>query len=182
ALVDGPDKLERDTPTLANWLRDAADVLGRLRDELAPDALARQLVFENVVVQLENLLSYPTVERALETDRLEIHGWVYDLSDGSLRGYHPEEDVFRPVERAGGMGWGGWEGGRRPPPPGLRLGRGPALVLGGVVQIRVRRGGDVAPRDRGEKLDLHVLRRARRERPPVEDHLARARLVEVDDA
>jgi len=103
ALVDGPDKLERDTPTLANWLRDAADVLGRLRDELAPDALARQLVFENVVVQLENLLSYPTVERALEADRLEIHGWVYDLSDGSLRVYHPEEDVFRPVERAGGM-------------------------------------------------------------------------------
>lgn len=99
ALLDGPDRLAGEMPTLANWLRDAAAVLGRIRGEMAPEALARQLVFENVVVQLENLVTYPAVERALEDDELEIHGWVYDIADGSLRVYHPDLDVFRPTER-----------------------------------------------------------------------------------
>src|SRR5262249_55853596 len=57
ALVDGPDNLRESTPTLATWLDDAAGVIGRLRTrELSSDALVRQLVFENVLVQLENLL------------------------------------------------------------------------------------------------------------------------------
>jgi carbonic anhydrase len=99
ALLDGPDRLAGEMPTLANWLRDAASVLGRIRGEMKPEAIARQLVFENVVVQLENLVTYPVVERALEEDVLEIHGWVYDIADGSLRVYHPKEDVFRPTER-----------------------------------------------------------------------------------
>jgi len=99
ALLDGPDRLAGEMPTLANWLRDAAAVLGRIRGEMAPEAIARQLVFENVVVQLENLVTYPVVERALEDDELEIHGWVYDIADGSLRVYHPDQDVFRPTER-----------------------------------------------------------------------------------
>jgi carbonic anhydrase len=99
AILDGTDKLVDTMPTLADWLRDADAVLGRIRGEVAPEALARQLVFENVVVQLGNLVTYPAVEQALEADELEIHGWVYDLADGSLRVYHPELDVFRPTER-----------------------------------------------------------------------------------
>jgi carbonic anhydrase len=101
ALIDGLEHLPAETPTLANWLRDAAAVLGRLRGELEPDAIWRQLVFENVVVQLDNLLTYPTAARALEAKRLEIHGWVYDVADGSLRVYDPEHDEFRPLDRGG---------------------------------------------------------------------------------
>jgi carbonic anhydrase len=99
AILDGTDRLAAETPTLAGWLGDAAAVLGRIRGELSPDAVARQLVFENVVVQLENLLTYPVVTRALEANVLEIHGWVYDLADGSLRVFHPDANEFRPVER-----------------------------------------------------------------------------------
>jgi carbonic anhydrase len=62
-----------------------------------PEAIVRQLVFENVVVQLENLLTYPVIQRALEENRVEIHGWVYDLTTAMLRAYDPEANEFRPV-------------------------------------------------------------------------------------
>jgi len=102
ALVDGPERLAEATPTLAGWLRDAAAVLGRLQArELDRETLVRQLVFENVVLQLENLLTYPVVSRALDEDTLEIHGWVYDLTDGSLRVYHPVDNEFRPIADGG---------------------------------------------------------------------------------
>jgi carbonic anhydrase len=99
ALIDQPAGLA-ETPTLAAWLRDSAAVLGRLRTRDVPrDRLLRQLVFENVVVQLENLLTYPVVARALDADELELHGWVYDVADATLRRYHPETNEFRPVSR-----------------------------------------------------------------------------------
>jgi carbonic anhydrase len=44
--------------------------------------VARQLVFENVVVHLENLVTYPCVQHALDAACLEIHGWLYDQSIG----------------------------------------------------------------------------------------------------
>jgi carbonic anhydrase len=100
ALAQGPEKLEAETPTLAAWLQDALAVRERItrrwQDEPA-EVIARQLVFENVVVQLENLLTYPVLKRALEENRVEIHGWVYDLTTATLRGYEPEANEFRPL-------------------------------------------------------------------------------------
>jgi carbonic anhydrase len=99
ALVDGPEKLRDAMPNLATWLDEAAAMLGRLRTSaLQGEALVRQLVFENVVTQLDNLLSYPVVTRALQETKLELHGWVYDLADASIRAYHPVENEFRPVD------------------------------------------------------------------------------------
>jgi len=100
ALLAGPETLDRDTPTLAGWLRDAAAVLDRLRRrDLDGEALARQLVFENVVLQLENILTYPVVTRALDEDRVELHGWVYDLADGSMTVFDPQTNEFKPLEK-----------------------------------------------------------------------------------
>lgn len=100
ALMAGPEKLDEETPTLAAWLRDARSVLDRLHGAaIEPASVARRLVFENVVVQLENLLTYPVVARALEENRVEIHGWVYDLEDATLRAYDPEANEFRPLVR-----------------------------------------------------------------------------------
>lgn len=101
ALLGGPETLAAETPTLAGWLRDAAAVLDRLnRHDLEPEALARQLACENVVVQLENLMTYPVVSRALEENRLELHGWLYDLEQGSLQAFDPARNAFVPVESA----------------------------------------------------------------------------------
>jgi carbonic anhydrase len=100
ALAEGPSKLEAETPTLAAWLQDAVAVRERISSRwegASPEAIVRQLVFENVVVQLENLLTYPVIQRALDENRVEIHGWVYDLAAATLRAYDPEAHEFRPV-------------------------------------------------------------------------------------
>lgn len=108
ALARMNDETSEEMPVLAAWLHDAIELRGRLATlarHMSPDDLERLLVFENVVVQLENLLTYPAVRRALEEDRLEIHGWVYDLADGRLHGYDPKLNRFKTLERrAGGDG------------------------------------------------------------------------------
>lgn len=42
------------------------------------------LVRENVVAQLANLKTHPSVALALEQGRLSLHGWVYDIESGAI--------------------------------------------------------------------------------------------------
>lgn len=101
ALAHGPETLAAEMPTLAGWLRDALSVRDRLVSRwpsASIEEIARQLVFENVVVQLENLLTYPVARKALDENRIEIHGWVYDLATAEMRVYEPGSNEFRPFE------------------------------------------------------------------------------------
>ena len=75
---------------LESWLqhvrsvrRAHADELKALADETAR---ARRLCELNVVAQVRSLCRVPTVSDAwARGQRLDIHGWVYDLHDGLLR-------------------------------------------------------------------------------------------------
>ena len=103
ALLSGHEALRAETPTLAAWLHDAfalRERLDELRDQLEPEELALHFAYENVLVQLENLLTYPVIERALHTGTLELHGWVYDLSRGTIEVYDPVQNLFVPAPRA----------------------------------------------------------------------------------
>jgi carbonic anhydrase len=68
-------------PAIARWLEFARPAQTRVDARgLAGDERHRAIVEENVLLQVENLQTYDAVRRALQDDRLEIHGWVYDLA------------------------------------------------------------------------------------------------------
>ena len=48
----------------------------------------------SVVNQLENLLSYPFVKEAVERGELSLHGWIYDIENGQIEYYDPEQATF----------------------------------------------------------------------------------------
>ena len=45
--------------------------------------------------QLENLLSYPEVNRKVYSGELDIHGWYYKIEDGSIEYYDGESCDFK---------------------------------------------------------------------------------------
>ena len=104
ALADGPVRLAAHMPSLAEWLADADQLYHQIRTHMkyaGDDELVAHLAYESVPVQLENLLSYPAVRWALERDRIELHGWVYDLNDGALKAYEPVNNVFVELDATG---------------------------------------------------------------------------------
>jgi len=42
------------------------------------------MVCENVIAQLANLRTHPSVALALEQGRMNLHSWVYDIETGSI--------------------------------------------------------------------------------------------------
>ena len=53
---------------------------------------------ENVLVQIENLRTHPSIAASLARDDIKIHGWVYKLETGQVFSYDPEAGQFVPID------------------------------------------------------------------------------------
>lgn len=51
----------------------------------------------SILSQIRNLLTYPYVKTLVESDKLFIHGWYYDIETGRIRYYDPEQKEFIPM-------------------------------------------------------------------------------------
>jgi carbonic anhydrase len=90
-----PESLQT-MPRVADWVRHAAparDILARSGRLGGPDEM-QQAVDANVLVQLENLRTHPSVAEALAAKRVTLHGWVYDIASGDVRAYNEQWKDF----------------------------------------------------------------------------------------
>jgi carbonic anhydrase len=88
-----PDALEA-YPNVTAWLRYAKVE----RREAQPSAeLLLALTEENVVVQLKNLRSHPSVATRLEQGDLALHGWVYHIGTGTVTAYNEASRTFETI-------------------------------------------------------------------------------------
>jgi carbonic anhydrase len=80
-----------------NWLRHVQDVAGKHDSELrtlADENLRhRRLCEMNAREQVQNIVQCTAVQEAWERGQpLEVHGWIYDLTDGLLRDLQVSHD------------------------------------------------------------------------------------------
>jgi carbonic anhydrase len=74
--------------------RNAINVLGADADK---EALLRLTEQFSILTQIENLLSYPYVNKLVKEEKLFIHGWYYDIETGHICYYDPEQKEFMPL-------------------------------------------------------------------------------------
>ncbi len=65
-----------------------------------PDRSNKELLYRttekiSIVHQLENLITFPEVAKRVEEGTLSIHGWYYDIEDGSIEFYDGESCGFK---------------------------------------------------------------------------------------
>jgi len=82
---------------LRAWLKLAEEAL--LPVVPCPEALCRTEQ-RSVVLQLERLLGYPMVRRAVEAGHLSLRGWHYVIEDGEVHVFDAERGDFIPASRA----------------------------------------------------------------------------------
>jgi carbonic anhydrase len=56
---------------------------------------------ENVLLQMENLRTYPVVRKAAREGRLHVHAWYYVIGTGTIFRYSPEKEQFEPIREEG---------------------------------------------------------------------------------
>ena len=97
-LLD-PESLA-DMPLVSEWLRHAA-ATRRVVDECYPDLegvdLLNAAIKENVLVQLDNMRTYPKVAALMAKGALTLHGWIYEIKTGQILAYDPQVSHFVPI-------------------------------------------------------------------------------------
>lgn len=86
-----------DKPTIQNWLTHA-EAARRTVTECYPnlqgDRRLSATVEENVLTQIENLRTHPSVAAALAAGTLHLHAWVYKFETGQVFSFDPAEGQF----------------------------------------------------------------------------------------
>lgn len=81
-----------DHPAVSSWLNHAESTRRIIRENyphLRDAALLTATVEENVLVQIENLRTHPSVAARLAGGQLHLHGWVYKIESGEVFAYDP---------------------------------------------------------------------------------------------
>ncbi|WPO93857.1 MULTISPECIES: carbonic anhydrase [Pseudescherichia] len=83
-------------PAVSSWLRyaDSARVVNEARQHPDPSAKVAAMVRENVIAQLANIQTHPSVRLALEEGRVTLHGWVYDIESGRIDAFDGRAGTF----------------------------------------------------------------------------------------
>jgi carbonic anhydrase len=95
-----PESAKR-MPGVQKWISHGLTACERMlrkyRDAPEEEQLTR-LTEYNVLEQIENLKTHPSVDMRLRKGEVEIRGWVYDIGDGSIRQANQDSGEFVPLE------------------------------------------------------------------------------------
>lgn len=95
AALSGRSKVSH--PNLKSWLRHSDEALAKFKEgytldsNLSPE---NQLSQVNVLMQMENIKSYPVVQEKIKEGSLAVHGWWFDISHADVYAYEPELNRF----------------------------------------------------------------------------------------
>lgn len=95
-----PKSLEH-MPTVKAWLRHtevARTVIEENTHCECGQTHLSLLTEENVVAQLNHLLTHPSVAARVVSGQLFIHGWVYNIETSEIRAYDADKGQFLPLD------------------------------------------------------------------------------------
>ncbi|MCL6501200.1 MAG: carbonic anhydrase [Pirellulales bacterium] len=96
-------RLVEHLPAVRQWLTHA-EATRRIMCEKYGDrtgeAALTTAIEENVLVQLENLRTHPSVASGLARGQLKLHGWVYKIETGEVFAYQPQQGQFLSIDSA----------------------------------------------------------------------------------
>jgi carbonic anhydrase len=94
-----PESLES-LPHVSMWLGFCAEALETLkcRHEHVDDSHVHEMTEENIKQQLKHLSTHPCVAERLEVGNIYLHGWLYDIAEGTVSCYDEESEKFISVQ------------------------------------------------------------------------------------
>ena len=87
-------------PHIVSWLELARPASDEVLARGVPDEQrSLEIIKTNVLMQLDNLRSYPCVADGEREGRLTLHGWLYDLGDGRIREWRRDTGTWELIAR-----------------------------------------------------------------------------------
>jgi carbonic anhydrase len=86
---------------ISRWMSIAAPAREKVLAELpGKDSALQQRAAEqaSILLSLENLQTFPWIDKRVKDDALSLHGWYFDLTAGELLEYQPRGGMFHKIQ------------------------------------------------------------------------------------
>lgn len=97
ALMEGREpKSEADF--VGRWMQIAEPARRQVLDELANKSLPEQIracEIASIIVSMDNLMTFPFISERVDSGKLALIGWYFDIQKGELYDFDQESSVFR---------------------------------------------------------------------------------------
>ena len=83
-------------PKVRGWLNYCSEAVALVESregDLISDEL-NSVTQENVLLQIRRLEQYPEISKRLARGDIEIHGWVYEIGEGTVKCFNQEKQAF----------------------------------------------------------------------------------------
>lgn len=97
ALLDQQAPTCHEEELIAKWLGIAQDARERVMQDLRgspKEVIAHACEQAAILVSLGNLMTYPWIRQRVESGKLALHGWYFDMLRGEMLAYQPETGTF----------------------------------------------------------------------------------------
>jgi carbonic anhydrase len=97
ALVEGSPWVHKEAHFLAPWISMASGARDQALTEVGEthrEARLRACEKRAVVASLDNLMTFPWIQRRVQAEKLTLHGWYFDLETMALQRYDAASDSF----------------------------------------------------------------------------------------
>lgn len=94
-------ELASELPAVRHWLQHASCARRIVQDRFGheeEEIRLRRLVEENVMEQMVNLHTHPSVASRLVSGAVSLYGWVYEIGTGHVFAYDAGRNEFRPLQ------------------------------------------------------------------------------------
>lgn len=85
---------------LSAWLKHGHPALARLQGQSLPNGLSEpynQLSLFNVLQQMDHVRSYPHIAEKIDTGKLRVHGWFFNIGLSEVSAFVDEKKGFVPI-------------------------------------------------------------------------------------
>jgi len=99
ALYYPQEKIDK-LPNVKEWLKLGYEVRDRvLAKNLSHEEKEFQTEQLNIIKQLENILTYPFVEKKVENNEIKLYGWYYIIETANVFNYNFDKKEFELIEK-----------------------------------------------------------------------------------
>ena len=97
-----PEKM-LNMPSLSQWininLTPTLDLIKQNYANLDSNSLLNVLLQENVLKQVEDLKTHPSVTSKLLQNKISVHAWLYKIETGEIFSFNPNEEQFELISK-----------------------------------------------------------------------------------
>jgi carbonic anhydrase len=83
--------------TISGWMNKASPALQNAKEKITDnnhEALCEETEKQVILFSLDNLLTYPSVKKAIDENRITIDGWLFNMEEGAIYSYDPTREEF----------------------------------------------------------------------------------------